>query len=442
MPALVLPEPTRRARWIPQSPVRANLDHPSVQGMVGLWAPQSQVSTVRNLIGKGDLAKIGTVSPRATVAGIGADYASGGHEITIGSTHPLAVTGPFTAIWAGVHNSTPVNNTTIIGTVYGDGTAAPYYSWVLRTPTGLLEMWVSNGVGGWNNPAVSWTYPIGSLTVYVVTLTAAGAVAVWANGTRVISSSGVGPVSYTTNNEFSSSTYASALENLNSTTLLMGLWPRVLGNAEIMAVSADPTALLDAPSSRRYFDLTGTGASGGAVTGTIAVTLANVTSSITAVETITGSIAVTLANVTSALSATETMTGTIAVTLGNVTPSISGTVATSPVGTIAAVLDNVQPSISGSVANPPTSSQLVLRSTANVITSAAQLIVPAHQYAYARVTNKTGVTIYVGGADVTTANGYPILNDGSEQFELRMTDALYAIAASGSNNLNVLVQIH
>lgn len=91
---------------------------------------------------------------------------------------------------------------------------------------------------------------------------------------------------------------------------------------------------------------------------------------------------------------------------------------------------------------PPTESQLVLRSTLNVITSAAQLIVPAHQYAYARVTNKTGVTIYVGGMDVSTSNGFPILNNGSEQFELRMTDALYAIAASGSNNLNVLVQIH
>lgn len=160
---------------------------------------------------------------------------------------------------------------------------------------------------------------------------------------------------------------------------------------------------------------------------------------------VTGTIASTLADVTSSISGTVTppaVTGTIAVTLADVTSSISGDASTDVTGTIAAVLDNVQPAISGSVANPPTESQLVLRSTLPVITSGAQLIVPAHQYAYARVTNLTGVTIYVGGADVTAANGFPIANNGSEQFELRMTDALYAVAASGSNNLNVLVQIH
>lgn len=160
---------------------------------------------------------------------------------------------------------------------------------------------------------------------------------------------------------------------------------------------------------------------------------------------VTGTIAVTLANITASISGTHTppaVTGTISVTLANVTSSISGTATSDATGTIAAILDNVQATINGSVANPPTSSQLVLRSTLPVITSGAQLIVPAHQYAYARVTNKTGVTIYVGGADVTTANGFPILDNGSEQFELRQTDALYAIAASGSNNLNVLVQIH
>lgn len=160
---------------------------------------------------------------------------------------------------------------------------------------------------------------------------------------------------------------------------------------------------------------------------------------------VAGTIAVTLANVTSSISGTVTppaVTGTISVTLANITGDLAGNASTDVTGTIANILDNVQPTINGSVANPPTDSQLVLRSTLNVVTSGAQLIVPAHQYAYARVTNKTGVTIYVGGADVSTSNGYPILDGGSEQFELRQTDALYAVAASGSNNLNVLVQIH
>lgn len=82
------------------------------------------------------------------------------------------------------------------------------------------------------------------------------------------------------------------------------------------------------------------------VSGTIAVTLANLTSSISASRTHSGTIAVTLANQTSAISGTKTIRGTIAQTLDTFTSAIAA--AKSHIGTMAVTLDTFISSITGS----------------------------------------------------------------------------------------------
>lgn len=50
-----------------------------------------------------------------------------------------------------------------------------------------------------------------------------------------------------------------------------------------------------------------------------------------------------------------------------------------------------------------------------------------------------GVTVYFGGADVTTANGYPVAGGvQSPAMDLFGGDQLYAVVASGTQNVNVL----
>lgn len=90
------------------------------------------------------------------------------------------------------------------------------------------------------------------------------------------------------------------------------------------------------------------------VTGTIAMTLDALTTSISGTETITGTIAATLANLTSAISGTETIAGTVAVTLDPLTTSLTGTETIT--GTIAVTLDDVatqfvdDPNVTGTIA--------------------------------------------------------------------------------------------
>jgi 2-keto-3-deoxy-L-rhamnonate aldolase RhmA len=50
----------------------------------------------------------------------------------------------------------------------------------------------------------------------------------------------------------------------------------------------------------------------------------------------------------------------------------------------------------------------------------------------------TNGKIYIGGADVTTANGYEI--DAGDQVVIQNhTNAIYAIAAAGTHTISVLV---
>lgn len=49
-----------------------------------------------------------------------------------------------------------------------------------------------------------------------------------------------------------------------------------------------------------------------------------------------------------------------------------------------------------------------------------------------------GVTVYVGGSDVTTGNGYPLAGGAAMSIDLRQGERLYGIVASGTQSVNVL----
>ena len=49
-----------------------------------------------------------------------------------------------------------------------------------------------------------------------------------------------------------------------------------------------------------------------------------------------------------------------------------------------------------------------------------------------------GVTVYVGGADVSTANGYPVASGGTLSLALEVGEIVYGIVATGTQAVNVL----
>jgi hypothetical protein len=51
----------------------------------------------------------------------------------------------------------------------------------------------------------------------------------------------------------------------------------------------------------------------------------------------------------------------------------------------------------------------------------------------------TGVTIYLGGSNVTTADGFPMVGPDRASFDNLSGDALYAVVASSTAAVNVLV---
>ena len=84
----------------------------------------------------------------------------------------------------------------------------------------------------------------------------------------------------------------------------------------------------------------------------------------------------------------------------------------------------------------PTSAQVSVTTTAIVIVPATNFDQTANLH------NLGGGAIYLGGSDVTTANGYKF--DNGEKLTVTVGDreALYAIAASGTHTVAVLTQIN
>jgi hypothetical protein len=84
----------------------------------------------------------------------------------------------------------------------------------------------------------------------------------------------------------------------------------------------------------------------------------------------------------------------------------------------------------------PTSSQVVVAVTATVIVPATNFDQTANLH------NLGGGAIYLGGPNVTTANGYKFDNGDKLTVTVGDHEALYAIAASGTHTVAVLTQIN
>ena len=84
----------------------------------------------------------------------------------------------------------------------------------------------------------------------------------------------------------------------------------------------------------------------------------------------------------------------------------------------------------------PTSAQVSVTTTAIVIVPATNFDQTANLH------NLGGGAIYLGGADVTTANGYKFDNGDKLTVTVGDREALYAIAASGTHTVAVLTQIN
>jgi hypothetical protein len=77
------------------------------------------------------------------------------------------------------------------------------------------------------------------------------------------------------------------------------------------------------------------------------------------------------------------------------------------------------------------------------VTTTATIIVPATAFDQTvNIHNLGGGAIYLGGANVTSANGYKFDNGDKLTVTVGDHEALYAIAASGTHTVAILTQIN
>ena len=84
----------------------------------------------------------------------------------------------------------------------------------------------------------------------------------------------------------------------------------------------------------------------------------------------------------------------------------------------------------------PSSAQITINSTATVLVDATAF----DQTVYLH--NSGGGVVYLGAANVTTANGYKLDNGDKITIGVGDHEALYAVTASGINVVSVLTQIN
>jgi hypothetical protein len=84
----------------------------------------------------------------------------------------------------------------------------------------------------------------------------------------------------------------------------------------------------------------------------------------------------------------------------------------------------------------PTSTQVIVGTTATILAAATNFDQTVWLH------NSGGGVVYIGAADVSTANGYKL--DNGDKMELPVGDheALYGVTASGTNTVCVLTQIN
>ncbi len=79
--------------------------------------------------------------------------------------------------------------------------------------------------------------------------------------------------------------------------------------------------------------------------------------------------------------------------------------------------------------------QVTVGTTATLLSGTDTDAVPGLSVA---VQGPSGATVYLGGADVTTATGWPVAAGATFAVDLRAGDALYAVVASGTVAVPVL----
>jgi hypothetical protein len=83
----------------------------------------------------------------------------------------------------------------------------------------------------------------------------------------------------------------------------------------------------------------------------------------------------------------------------------------------------------------PTSSQVSVGTTAT-------LLVAASTFDQTVWVHNSGGALYIGGSNVTTANGYKLDTDDKMELPVGDNEGLYGIVASGTNTVFVLKQIN
>jgi hypothetical protein len=76
------------------------------------------------------------------------------------------------------------------------------------------------------------------------------------------------------------------------------------------------------------------------------------------------------------------------------------------------------------------------------VTTTAAIVVPAQIGDQSVYLHSSSGIIYIGGADLTTANGYRLDNGDKLTIMVGDHEALYAITSSGTANLYVMTQIN
>ena len=76
------------------------------------------------------------------------------------------------------------------------------------------------------------------------------------------------------------------------------------------------------------------------------------------------------------------------------------------------------------------------------VTTTAAVVVPSMIGDQSVYLHSSSGTLYIGGADLTTANGYRLDNGDKLTIMVGDHEALYAITASGTANLFVMTQIN
>jgi len=82
------------------------------------------------------------------------------------------------------------------------------------------------------------------------------------------------------------------------------------------------------------------------------------------------------------------------------------------------------------------------KSQVYTVSTTASIVVPANIAYQSVYLHSASGTIYIGGADLTTANGYKLDNGDKLTIMVGDQEALYAITSSGTATLYVLSQIN